>query len=148
MTMNEALIAEQRRERLSKAIDHLTQGDKSAFGRRLGFKDGAFIRQMLSGSRPISEKTIRHIENMPGMTGWFTQSEGSQPSTLALHPVINIASGHIASRYQAAPASVQQIVELVLRQPNEPVPAWATPSLLSIVSACLILAQDLEQKEK
>jgi len=74
--MNEALIAEQRRERLSKAIDHLTQGDRSAFGRRLGFKDGAFIRQMLSGSRAISEKTIRVIESLPGMTGWFTQSEG------------------------------------------------------------------------
>jgi hypothetical protein len=146
--MNEALIAEQRRERLSKAIDRLTQGDRSAFGRRLGFKDGAFIRQMLSGSRAISEKTIRLIESLPGMTGWFTQSEGSRPPTLAPHPVTNIASGHIASRYQAAPASVQQIVELVLRQPNEPVPAWATPSLLSIVSACLILAQDLEQKEK
>jgi hypothetical protein len=146
--MNEALIAEQRRERLSKAIDHLTQGDRSAFGRRLGFKDGAFIRQMLSGSRAISEKTIRVIESLPGMTGWFTQSEGGQPPTLAPHPVTNIASGHIASRFEAAPASVQRIVEIVLRQPNEPVPAWATPSLLSIVSACLILAQDLEKKQK
>ena len=81
------------------------------------------------------------------MTGWFTQSEGSQPPTIAQLPVTDIASGHIASRYQAAPASVQRIVELVLRQPNEPVPAWATPPLLSIVSACLVLAQDLEQKE-
>jgi len=148
MAMKEALIAEQRRELLSKAIDRLTQGDKSAYGRRLGFKDGAFIRQMLSGSRAISEKTIRLIESMPSMAGWFTQTEGSQPPALAPLPVTNIASGHIARRYQAAPASVQRIVELVLSQPNEPVPEWATPSLLSIVSACLILTQDLEKKEK
>jgi len=40
--MNEKLLAAQRRELLVKAIDRLTQGDRSAFGRRLGFKDGVF----------------------------------------------------------------------------------------------------------
>ena len=39
ISMNEAHIAQQRRELLSKAIDHLTHGDRSAFGRRLGFMD-------------------------------------------------------------------------------------------------------------
>lgn len=146
--MNEALLAEQRRELLSKAINHLTQGDRSAFGRRLGFKDGAFIRQMINGSRAVSEKTIRHIESIPGMSGWFTQAEGDQPraSTLPLSP--DISPGDIASRYHTASAPVQRIVELVLRQPNEPVPSWATPALLSILTTGLVLAQELDQKKK
>lgn len=142
--MDEDLLAEQRRELLSKAIDRLTQGDRSAFGRRLGFKDGAFIRQMLNGSRAVSEKTVRLIESIPGMHGWFTQAEGDQPPSLAPLPIPEIAPGDIASRYHNAPTSVQRIVELVLRQPNEPVPTWATPSLLALVTTGLVLAQDLD----
>lgn len=146
--MDESLIAKQRRELLSKAIDRLTQGDRSAFGRRLGFKDGAFIRQMLNGSRAVSEKTIRLVESVPGMQGWFTQAEGSQPPALSPLPVPSIAPSDIASRYHLASISAQRIVELVLRQPNEPVPPWATPALLSLVTAGLALAQETAQKEK
>jgi len=40
--MNEKLLAAQRRELLVKAIDRLTQGDRSAFGRRLGFTWGFY----------------------------------------------------------------------------------------------------------
>lgn len=103
--MNEELIAEQRRELLSKAIDRLTQGDRTAFGRRLGLKDGAFVRQMLSGSRAISEKTIRHIESIPGMGGWFTHAEGDEPPPLAPLPVTKINPSDIASRYHVASQS-------------------------------------------
>jgi len=59
--------------RLRAAIDRLTHGDQTAFGRLLGYKDGAFIRHMLTGRRPVSEKTVMAIEQMPGMTGWFAQ---------------------------------------------------------------------------
>ena len=140
--MNEKLLAAQRRELLVKAIDRLTQGDRTAFGRRLGMKDGAYVRQMLSGSRAISEKTIRHIESIPGMGGWFTQAEGDQPPPLAPLPVTKINPSDVASRYHVAPTSAQRIIELVLRQPNEQVPSWATPALLSIVAASLLLAQE------
>ena len=140
--MHEDLIATQRRELLIKAIDRLTGGDRTAFGRRLGMKDGAYVRQMLSGKRAISEKTIRHIESIPGMRGWFTQAEGDQPPPLAPLPVTKVNPSDVASRYHVASVSAQRIVELVLRQPNEAVPSWATPALLSIVAASMLLAED------
>lgn len=69
--MNEVELNEFRIARLSAAVDHISQGNKTDFGRRLGYKDGAFVRQMISGIRPVTEKTIWSIESMPGMKGWF-----------------------------------------------------------------------------
>lgn len=69
--MDEAELILWRIERLQAAIDHLDQGNKSAFARRFGYLDGAFIRQMLSGKRPISDKFIRRIQELRGMEGWF-----------------------------------------------------------------------------
>lgn len=43
----------------------------SAFGRLLGYRDGAFVRQMLSGNRAVSDKTVRAVEALRGMEGWF-----------------------------------------------------------------------------
>lgn len=140
--MNEDLIYSQRRELLVKAIDRLTGGDRSAFGRRLGMKDGAYIRQMLSGKRAISEKTVRHIESIPGMHGWFTKAEDDQPPPLEPLPVTKVNPSDIASRYQVASVPAQRIVELVLRQPNEETPSWTTPALLSIIAASMLLAED------
>ncbi len=145
--MNEKLLAAQRRELLVKAIDRLTQGDRSAFGRRLGFKDGAFIRQMLSGARVVSDKTVRLIEAVPGMQGWFSQANGSEPPPLAPLPVTKISPSDIASRYHVAPTAAQRIIELVLRQPQEVLPSWATPALLSIVAAGLLLAEESDQNQ-
>ena len=145
--MDEKLLAAQRRELLVKAIDRLTQGDRSAFGRRLGFKDGAFIRQMLSGARVVSDKTVRLIEAVPGMHGWFSQADGTQPPPLAPLPLTEISPTDIASRYQVAPASAQRIIELVLRQPQEEATPWATPALLSILAAGLLLADESDQND-
>lgn len=69
--MNEVELNDFRVERLRLAIEKVTGGNKTEFGRRLGYKDGAFVRQMLAGSRPVREKTIRAIEKIPGMRGWF-----------------------------------------------------------------------------
>ncbi|MDZ5625767.1 S24 family peptidase [Achromobacter xylosoxidans] len=69
--MNEVELNEFRMGRLSAAVDHVSKGNKTDFGRRLGYKDGAFVRQMLSGIRPVTEKTVWAIEAMPGMKGWF-----------------------------------------------------------------------------
>ena len=70
--MNEIKLTEHRIQRLKDAIDHVSNGNKSDFGRKLYMKDGAFIRQMLAGTRPITEKTIRSIEAFHGMDGWFS----------------------------------------------------------------------------
>lgn len=72
LTMDEAELFLWRVERLQAAIDRLTDGNKTAFARLLGYSDGAFIRQMLSGKRPIGEKLIRTIEAHQGMDGWFS----------------------------------------------------------------------------
>src|SRR3546814_861014 len=70
--MDDSDLSTFRTERLQEAIVRVSSGNKTAFGRKLGFKDGAFIRQMLNGERAITEKTVRAIESLQGMKGWFT----------------------------------------------------------------------------
>lgn len=69
--MDETALQLYRRHRLELAVAHLTAGNVSALGRLLGYRDGAFVRQMLSGTRAVSDKTVRAIEAMRGMEGWF-----------------------------------------------------------------------------
>jgi hypothetical protein len=69
--MDEAELILWRIERLQAAIDLLDEGNKSAFSRRFGYRDAAFIRQMLSGTRPISDKFIRKVQAQRGMEHWF-----------------------------------------------------------------------------
>lgn len=77
--MNEIELGRLRVDLLRAAIKKKTtctpkrpDGNQTEFGKLLGYKDGAHVRQMLSGERPVSEKTIRLIEDLPGMAGWFT----------------------------------------------------------------------------
>ncbi|WP_343592642.1 S24 family peptidase [Paracidovorax wautersii] len=72
-----------RKQRLLAAIDHLTGGNVAAFGRSVGYRDGAFVRQMLSGERAISEKTLRAVEALPGMSGWFSIPPANAPFHVA-----------------------------------------------------------------
>jgi len=58
-----------RRERLQALADKL--GGNAALGRLLGYRDGAFVGQMIKGSRPISEKTIAAIHEMHEARNWF-----------------------------------------------------------------------------
>lgn len=70
--MDESQIQELRRVRLDGAVKKLCGGNVSAFGRLLGYGGGAFVRQMLLGNRAVSDKTVRHIEGLRGMHGWFS----------------------------------------------------------------------------
>ncbi|ANY17286.1 repressor [Bordetella pseudohinzii] len=81
--MNEVELNEFRMSRLLAAVEHVSKGNKTDFGRRLGYKDGAFVRQMLSGIRPVTEKTVWAIEAMPGMKGWFEVEAGSMPAVVS-----------------------------------------------------------------
>lgn len=72
--MNEVELAAHRLKRLEEAVQRVSAGNRSDFGRKLGFKDGAFIRQMLAGTRPITEKTVRAVEALHGMKSWFDES--------------------------------------------------------------------------
>jgi hypothetical protein len=49
-------------------------GGNASLGRLLGYRDGAYVGQMISGVRPITEKTIRLIEALRGCKDWFSSS--------------------------------------------------------------------------
>lgn len=67
-------------QRLQAAIDRLDAGNLNAFGRRMGFKDGSYIGQMLRGSRPITEKFVHKVESIPQMAHWFDDDQRSEQS--------------------------------------------------------------------
>lgn len=75
-------LQEHRKSRLIAAIDFLTKGNRTHFGKRLGYRDGAFVRQMLDGSRPITENTVQAIEALSGLAGWFNidRSDAAAPA--------------------------------------------------------------------
>lgn len=60
-------------------LDVKFEGNKAALGRALGYRDGAFVGQMLRGERPISEKTISQIHALPGGAGWFSDDGNVSP---------------------------------------------------------------------
>lgn len=77
-----------RRERLA-ALAKL-RGGNAALGRDLGYKDGAFVSQMIRGHRPITEKTVAQAERLSGAANWFLAPlsfpEGPMDATPLPHP--------------------------------------------------------------
>jgi hypothetical protein len=69
-----------RLKRLAALVD--AEGGKAPLGRKLGYKDGAFVGQMLRGERPISEKTVDAVHDMLGYSGWFDRDTASSPPTV------------------------------------------------------------------
>lgn len=65
--------------RQQRMQDLSTKYDGNApLGRALGYKDGAYVRQMIAGERAISEKTVKKAEKLPGCAGWFSQQAGGR----------------------------------------------------------------------
>lgn len=56
-------------ERLQAAIDRLDGGNLNAFGRRMGWKDGSYVGQMLRGTRAITEKFTRPVGRTRSLAG-------------------------------------------------------------------------------
>lgn len=56
-------------ERLAKAAERM--GGQANLGRALGYRDGAFIGQMLRGERPISEKALAKLAAHPQIADLF-----------------------------------------------------------------------------
>lgn len=71
--MAEIDIDQYRRRRLGDLITLKYGGELSVFGRAIGYKDGAFVGQMLRGDRPISEKTVAKVQALPGALDWFSK---------------------------------------------------------------------------
>lgn len=71
------LSNEERVRRLDIACERM--GGKAALGRALGYKDGAFVGQMLRGDRPITEKTIAAllaIQKVSDLFSFTAHAEG------------------------------------------------------------------------
>lgn len=64
-----------RRARLNALAEHEDFKGRAALGRALGYKDGAYVRQMIEGERAITEKTIAAAEALRGgkFRGWFAK---------------------------------------------------------------------------
>lgn len=92
-------LKQYRIDRLTAAVQRCCAGNRSEFGRLLGYKDGAFVRQMLAGSRPVTEKTVRQIEEIPGLRGWFEDDNGAADESTE---VASISSSEAAIRIAGA----------------------------------------------
>jgi phage repressor protein C with HTH and peptisase S24 domain len=67
--MDEKKIQAWRISRLAEMAAN--EGGKAALGRKLGYRDGAFVGQMLRGERPVTEKTVLAAQKIPGYSTWF-----------------------------------------------------------------------------
>ncbi len=74
-------------ERFRALLDQHFAGVKIEMGRALGWRDGAYVRQIVEGERPVSEKLIAKIETMNGgrYRGWFTPP-GATPLAAVREP--------------------------------------------------------------
>lgn len=85
-------LLDYRKKRVQELVDLKYGGSKAALGRAMGFRDGAYIGQMISGLRSINEKTIRQLEALPGVSDWFTPPNQPQATSQA-PPAIGYAIG-------------------------------------------------------
>ena len=61
---------EKRIQRLKELSEHV--GGNATLGKMLGYDSGAYIGQMLSGHRRISEKFIEKVNSVHKIKGWFS----------------------------------------------------------------------------
>lgn len=54
-------------------------GGKAQLGRALGYKDGAFVGQMLRGERPVSEKTLALMRSLHALAPLFGTPQIADP---------------------------------------------------------------------
>lgn len=75
-------LDEWRAQRLQEAVNELDGGNKTRFGKRLGYEDGSYIRQMIQLKRPITEKFILMFEAQTNRPGWFDRPAGGEAGSL------------------------------------------------------------------
>lgn len=78
-------IDEKLRLRLAEAVTQFDDGSADAFGRRLKYTNGGYIREALAGKKPVREALIDRVHARPEMAGWFNDVLPSswQASTVA-----------------------------------------------------------------
>jgi len=100
------LDAEGRRTWLRQAAHQL--GGLAELGRALGYRDGAYVGQMIRGDRAISEKTLRALADMRALQSLIsanTTVRESEAPYRVLHPDLDDALHKLLDRVLALPAS-------------------------------------------
>jgi hypothetical protein len=110
--MDDAELLLWRIERLQAAVDRLDEGNLNSFGRRMGWKDGSYVGQMLRGARPITEKFVRKFETECGLKGWFDPAEQSESDSLEYQVRTEMASRVVPEHV------LQTILDLVKGYPK------------------------------
>lgn len=78
-------LQQSRAQRLADLLRIKYLGNKTSLGVALGYTSGAFVRQMIEGERPITEKTIAKIHALPGCDGWMYRNS---PDDSPLPPLV------------------------------------------------------------
>ena len=78
---------EHRRQRLADAAKKL--GGNTALGRELGYTNGSFVGQMLNGSRPIAEKTVKKVQALKGFGNWFSRPADISGQSVTTEGAVN-----------------------------------------------------------
>jgi len=113
------LDADGRRAWLRNAADQL--GGLAALGRALGYRDGAYVGQMIRGERAISEKTLRTLADMRPLQNLVpTDGVATEPPAEyrvdrlgledALHVVLDSVLAAPVSRWPSLRAQLDHLV--------------------------------------
>jgi hypothetical protein len=111
MGMTLEKLASWRIERLQAFVDLKFEGNKAALGRALGYKDGAFVGQMLRGARPITEKTVEQVQGLLVGRGWFA-GDGAKAVVVATMANEERASFNVVTLESAVARIAQHLVEV------------------------------------
>ena len=107
-----------RQARLQAFLDEKYEGNKARLGRALGYRDGALLGQMLSNPqiRPITEKTIYKIHDLPGGSGWFDDSEPDPdtPSTSTILLSLTDDAVMLGAAFDKTPPEIRDRLYMVL----------------------------------
>jgi hypothetical protein len=85
-------LDEWRAQRLKEAVKQLANDNHNEFGRRMGYKNGDYIRQMIAMRRPISEKFMWKFEEVTGLNDWFDPAANDSFGSLAQQIRIELAT--------------------------------------------------------
>lgn len=125
--MVEKQMQEARRQRLRDAITEVFAGKNSLLGRKLGYKDGAFVRQMLAGERAVSDKTIRALESSdPRLQGWFDTAPSQRARDEDLAHSCQIPPADPAALLHALAAHLSQVDPAHRAELGDLVKAWVS----------------------
>lgn len=92
-----------RRDRLASLAQKFE--NNAEFGRKLGYKDGAYIWQLITERRPINEKFIAKVyKKLPSYQGWFD----AQPPEPARDAAPSVGASAQESKKGYAPADASE----------------------------------------